>query len=245
MTEYVVRAGDNLTRIAARHGIRHWQNVYLSTVNTAFRELRTDPNLIHPGDRIDIPDRAAIAPMERQPMLVLRDTPLFTQSAETCWRATGKMLFLRNFPTSSAARFDERIGDRYRRQETGLASEHWADFYVRALGMTETRIASPNDLHRLIATRGPVIAAVGSGESAHSMVIAGYDIHRGRWLVLDPAAGESMTFEGETIVAGRPDVRNPGSARLTEFHTGPATWESMARWLWIFDTSVHERVFHY
>src|SRR5262245_35413105 len=135
MSEYTVRAGDNLTRIASRHGIHHWQNIYLSEANTAFRDLRTDPNLIFPGDVIEIPERESIAPMERQPQLVHRNVPLFTQSAETCWRATGKMLFLRQFPTSTAARFDELIGERYRTRETGLPSESWSDFYVRALGM--------------------------------------------------------------------------------------------------------------
>jgi len=31
MSDYIVVAGDNLSRIAARHGIRYWQNIYLAT----------------------------------------------------------------------------------------------------------------------------------------------------------------------------------------------------------------------
>jgi hypothetical protein len=248
MREYRVIAGDNLSRIAAHHGIRYWQNIYLSTENTAFRETRTNPDLIYPGDRIKIPDREAIRPMEQHPTLVHRNVPLFTQSAETCWRASAKMLYLRQYPESTEGRFNERIGERYRLLETGLASQCWSDFYTRALGMTETRITGPNDLHRLIATRGPVVAAIGSGESAHAMVVAGYDILRGRWLVLDPAAGEQLTFAAEEIVVGR-SGRSPSSgssqATLDSYRTGAATWENMSRWLWIFDTTIHARVFHY
>jgi hypothetical protein len=186
--------------------------------------------------------------MERHPMLVHHDVPLFTQSSETCWRATGKMLYLRRFPRSNEAEFNTRIGTRFSSLEIGLASAYWSDFYTRALGMTETIIAGPNDLHRIIGTRGPVIAAIGDGESAHSMVAAGYDILRGRWLVLDPAAGEELTFADDVVVVGgsTPAPSSSSSAAtLTGFRTGPATWESMSRWLWIFDTSIHQRIFHY
>ena len=70
----------------------------------------------------------------------------------------------------------------------------------------------------------------------------------GNRLVLDPAAGEVLTFAAEEItVGGRGDTAraNSGEARLDEYRTGPATWENMARWLWIFDTTIHARVFHY
>lgn len=231
-----------MSRIAARHGIRHWQNVYLTTENTAFRELRTNPDLIFPGDHIDIPSRESVRPMERHPVMVYRNVPLFTQSSETCWRATGKMVYLRNFPTSSEARYNERIGTRYSTLEAGLVFSSWSDFYVRALGMTETIIASPGDLQRLIATRGPVVASIGAGDTSHSMVIAGYDILRGRWLVLDPAAGEELTFAPE-VIGGASSSDSP--TVLDNFRTGPATWENMARWLWLNDTTIHQRIFHY
>ena len=117
--------------------------------------------------------------------------------------------------------------------------------------MTETRIASPNDLHYLIATSGPVIVAVGEGASAHSMVIAGYNLYQGRWFVLDPAAGEQLDFEALEVTAdsgsgsSSPPPRPSGGARLTGYRTGPATWTNMGRWLWILDTTVHALVYHY
>jgi hypothetical protein len=251
MSEYHVVAGDTLSRIAARHGIRYWQNIYLATENEDFRNTRTNPDRIYPGDRIQIPDWEGIRPMEQHPTLVHRNVPLFTQSEATCWRVTGKMLFLRQYPGSTESHFNKRIGDRYRAQETGLASKFWSDFYTRALGMTETTITGPNDLHRLIATRGPAIAAIGSdssGQSAHSMIVAGYDILRGRWLVLDPAAGAELIFAPEEIIgggSGQPSSGHSSPARLDDYRTGPATWENMSRWLWIFDTPIHERIFHY
>ena len=80
------------------------------------------------------------------------------------------------------------------------------------------------------------------------MVVAGYDILRGRWLLLDPAAGEELTFAAEEIVvggSGQPPSSTSTQATLDSYRTGPATWENMSRWLWIFDTTIHRRVFHY
>ena len=248
MDEYVVLVGDNLSRIAAHHGIRYWQNIYLATENGDFRNARPNPDLIYPGDRIQIPDLDAIRPMERHPTLMHRNIPLFTQSVDTCWRATAKMLYLHRYPNLTESHFNERIGERYRTLQRGLDSEFWSDFYTRVLGMTESKIIGPNDLHLQIATRGPVIAAIGSGGSAHSMIAAGYDILRGRWLVLDPAAGEELTFSEDVVVVGQPNMSSTGSISkptMVGYRTGPATWENMSRWLWIFDTTIHERVFHY
>jgi hypothetical protein len=245
MSEYRVVPGDTLSRIAARHGIRYWQNMYLATENTDFRRRRPHPDLIFPGDVIHIPSADSIRPMERQPVQVFRNVPLFMQSSETCWRATAKMLFLRQFSGATDAKFDERIGDRYLSLEAGLTAGYWTDFYVHRLGMSETVIGSPNDLHRTIAERGPVIAAIG-GQSAHSMVVAGYDVVRRRWLVLDPAAGEELTFDqGMTVVAGTTAAAAGPAAELARYTTGPATWENMSRWLSIGDTVVLSRIFHY
>ena len=86
MPEYIVQRGDTLWGIARNHDIRYWPNVYFATQNNAFRQTHSDPDLIYPGDRIFIPQRSAIAPMERHPVMVHRDIPLFTQSAETRFR---------------------------------------------------------------------------------------------------------------------------------------------------------------
>jgi len=130
----------------------------------------------------------------------------------------------------------------------GLPWQSWDDFYKNRLHMQETIIASPNDLHRIIARRGPVIAMIGSGATAHSMIISGYDIHKGRWLILDPAAGSVTTFSAEIITAGGgTDDTNIDSSNteLEDYSAGPATLANMERWLWMFDTTMNQRIFHY
>lgn len=249
MSEYTVQRGDTLWSIARRHGIRYWPNLYLATENNDFRNLRPNPNLILPGDSLTIPSMESIRPMENRPAIVHRDIPLYTQSAETCWRATGKMLYLRRHRAGNAeAEFNRRIGDHYRTLNRGLRSENWNDFYHTRLGMQETQIASPNDLHYIIATRGPVIASIGAGNTSHSMIVAGYNVIKGQWFVVDPAAGEQLAFAEDVITAGNPPSSSSDSsseAVLTDYQTGPATWNNMGRWLWIFDTTIHQRIFHY
>lgn len=245
MAEYTVQRGDTLYGIARSHGIRYWPNVYFATQNNAFRQSHPNPDRIYPGDRVFIPSATSIAPMERRPLLVHRDVPLFTQSAETCWRATGKMLYCRRHPVATnEADFDRIIGEEYRELASGLQSSRWRDFYGSRLGMTEATIASPNDLHYLIGRYGPVIAAVGDGQSAHSMVMPGYDLFRGRWFLLDPAAGEQLDFAPMVVTAGSSSAASGGD-RLTGYRTAPATWANMGRWLWILDTTVHQKVYHY
>jgi hypothetical protein len=56
--EYTVRPGDCLSSIAARFGFSDYRVIYDHGENEAFRARRKDPNVIHPGDRIFIPDRA-------------------------------------------------------------------------------------------------------------------------------------------------------------------------------------------
>jgi hypothetical protein len=249
MSVYTVRSGDTLWGIARSNNIRYWPNMYFATENNGFRDTRSNPDRIFPGDRITIPSRESIAEMERRPVVRYRDVPLFTQSEETCWRATGKMLYARNNRTANLDRdFNARIGNRYRTMGIGLPWQSWNDFYKNRLHMQETIIASPNDLHRIIARRGPVIAMIGSGATAHSMIISGYDIHKGRWLILDPAAGSVTTFSAEIITAGGgTDDTNIDSSNteLEDYSAGPATLANMERWLWMFDTTMNQRIFHY
>jgi hypothetical protein len=54
-TNYTVRPGDNLTKIARDHGFDSWRMLYDHPENAAFRGRRRDPNLIYPGDVIVIP----------------------------------------------------------------------------------------------------------------------------------------------------------------------------------------------
>lgn len=52
-----VRQGEYLAKIAHQNGFADWRTIYDHAENAGFRELRPDPNLIHPGDEIFIPDR--------------------------------------------------------------------------------------------------------------------------------------------------------------------------------------------
>src|SRR4051812_17468978 len=54
-TPYTVRSGDTLSRIAHAHGFRNWRAIYDHPDNAAFRRLRPNPNLIYPGDVLQIP----------------------------------------------------------------------------------------------------------------------------------------------------------------------------------------------
>lgn len=53
--EYIVKKGDYLTKIAHDHGFDDWRTIYNSPENGAFKAKRPNPDLIHPGDRIIIP----------------------------------------------------------------------------------------------------------------------------------------------------------------------------------------------
>lgn len=248
MSQYTVQQGDTLWGIARRHRIRYWPNIYFATENNAFRHTHSNPDRIFPGDIVFIPSLSSIAPMERHPKIVHRNIPLFTQSSETCWRATGKMLYFRRNPGRNAeANFNRLIGREYQNMTTGLHSNRLHDFYCARLGMREALVASQNDLHYIIAGQGPAIVAIGGG-SAHSMVLAGYDLFLGKWLVLDPAAGEHLHFAGTVITAGggsASETETPQGASLTGYQTAAATWANMHRWLWILDTTVHQKVYYY
>jgi len=57
MPTYVVRKGDCLASIASAHGFHRWQTIYDAPENEAFRKKRPNPNVIHPGDRLFIPEK--------------------------------------------------------------------------------------------------------------------------------------------------------------------------------------------
>jgi hypothetical protein len=54
---YIVKQGDCLYKIAKKEGFANWRTIYDHEKNADFRELRPDPNLIFPGDKLFIPDR--------------------------------------------------------------------------------------------------------------------------------------------------------------------------------------------
>ena len=53
---YTVKQGESLVGIAARFRLTDWQTIYNHPENESFRQLRPNPHVIFPSDRIYIPD---------------------------------------------------------------------------------------------------------------------------------------------------------------------------------------------
>jgi len=62
MQQYVVVRGDNLSKIARRSGLKSWREVYFHPANAQFRNKRPNPNLIHPGDIVQLPRPHEVKP---------------------------------------------------------------------------------------------------------------------------------------------------------------------------------------
>lgn len=64
MNTHVVKAGETLSAIAVHYGFGSWQELYEHQANAEFRSKRPDPDLIFPGDVINIPakDEASAPP---------------------------------------------------------------------------------------------------------------------------------------------------------------------------------------
>ena len=56
-TVHTVAQGETLIRIAKQYDYIDPNLIYQHESNKAFRELRPDPNIIYPGDKINIPDK--------------------------------------------------------------------------------------------------------------------------------------------------------------------------------------------
>lgn len=56
MAEYTVRPGDCLHSIAFERGL-YWETIWRHPQNAALRERRQEAHVVHPGDRIFIPER--------------------------------------------------------------------------------------------------------------------------------------------------------------------------------------------
>lgn len=54
---YTVQPGDCLSSIAEDFGFADYRSIYEEDCNADFRQLRPNPNLIYPGDVINIPDK--------------------------------------------------------------------------------------------------------------------------------------------------------------------------------------------
>ena len=55
--EHTVQQGDCLSSIAKQYGFADWSTIYNYDLNSGFRKLRPNPNILSPGDRLYIPDK--------------------------------------------------------------------------------------------------------------------------------------------------------------------------------------------
>lgn len=56
MSVHRVSQGECLSSIAKQYGFHDWKTIYNHPSNAAFKAKRPNPNLIYPGDEINIPD---------------------------------------------------------------------------------------------------------------------------------------------------------------------------------------------
>jgi N-acetylmuramoyl-L-alanine amidase len=61
MAQYVVKQGDCLSSIAARHGFADYRTIYNHPSNADFKAARPNPNVLYPGDVLVIPDKQSKA----------------------------------------------------------------------------------------------------------------------------------------------------------------------------------------
>jgi hypothetical protein len=52
---HLVQQGECLSRIAAQHGVRDWQKVWMASENQALRKQRKSPHVLYPGDSVVVP----------------------------------------------------------------------------------------------------------------------------------------------------------------------------------------------
>ena len=55
--DHIVRQGECLSRIASLYGFRDYRTIYEHSLNAGLRKKRPNPNLLHPGDIVVVPDK--------------------------------------------------------------------------------------------------------------------------------------------------------------------------------------------
>jgi hypothetical protein len=55
-SDYTIKQGDYLAKIAKEHGFADWKPVWDHANNKALRDKRKDPNILLPGDQLHVPD---------------------------------------------------------------------------------------------------------------------------------------------------------------------------------------------
>src|SRR5213593_3181575 len=56
MTKHIVQPGEHLVRIASEHGFRSHESIWNHPGNSGLKKNRDNPNVLAPGDEIQIPD---------------------------------------------------------------------------------------------------------------------------------------------------------------------------------------------
>jgi putative peptidoglycan binding protein/LysM domain-containing protein len=54
---HTVKQGDYFAKIAKKYGFSDWRTIYNHADNAELKQKRPDPNILHPGDKIVIPDK--------------------------------------------------------------------------------------------------------------------------------------------------------------------------------------------
>ncbi len=57
MPDYEVKPGDTLPKIAMSHGFRKWETIWEDGPNSALREKRKNPRVLHPQDIVKVPEK--------------------------------------------------------------------------------------------------------------------------------------------------------------------------------------------
>jgi len=57
--QHTVKLGEHVARIAEQHGFRTYRIIWDHPANAALRQKRQNPNVLYPGDQVQIPDKQA------------------------------------------------------------------------------------------------------------------------------------------------------------------------------------------
>lgn len=56
-TDYEVKAGDTLPKIALAHGFRKWETIWEDGANSALKQSRKNERVLHPRDVVKVPEK--------------------------------------------------------------------------------------------------------------------------------------------------------------------------------------------
>ena len=186
MPIHVVKHGETLSKIAKHYGAKSWQEIYNHPTNTSFRIKRPNPNLIHPGDKINIP---AIGAPQHAPNYVVPGMQLIRQTTNMgCWYASARMLVLwrrqrnRVSDPSVLDPSEDVVSAAQRAANTGITDAQIVGIAQRlGLKLIPPMSPTPEVIEQWLRTYGPLW----TNGSTHITVIAG--IHGDQLYVYDPA----------------------------------------------------------